>query len=401
MIAPRQFQTPAPLLERRRVRPGQHLKEPAWDHVAEVRRVASPQDAGLGRRGPILQDHREGGRLGGTNQPAIDLALILPQIHRRRRREERLNVDDRLIRHLARGSRPIEHAADRLGVGVGQSFGRGHAVAPGAFQGLLPTVDHLPEQRAVTLRDLLRAFRRLGEGAGHQRIERFWREIAQCPAHLLRPVREGLTRQASERVPRPKNRIISLPGAGQGVAPAADRRGDQVRLGEDLIERLLGVLLQLELGQEVLRHPLAHAARGGGPRLGHLLMQGGLSFAQAHLERTLRIRSILVGDRGDEPLGAVAEDAVESVVIGRGDRVVFMIVAAGARDRQPERAARDHVNPIVDDVVRHPEEPPTEGQEPHRGQIGRVVGRLVGRDLQEQEPVVRHVLVERATTQSR
>ena len=47
---------------------------------------------------------------------------------------------------------------------------------------------------------------------------------------------------------------------------------------------------------------------------------------------------------------AAEEDAGESVVVRRGDRVELVIVAAGARQRQAQKRAADHVDLIVRDV---------------------------------------------------
>ena len=48
-----------------------------------------------------------------------------------------------------------------------------------------------------------------------------------------------------------------------------------------------------------------------------------------------------------------------------------MIMAARARDRQPEEATSDHVDPVVDDVVGISHEMHPDGQEPHRAQRAR------------------------------
>ena len=71
-----------------------------------------------------------------------------------------------------------------------------------------------------------------------------------------------------------------------------------------------------------------------------------------------------------------------------------MIVAAGATHRQGEHAARHHVDAVVDDVRRDPQKSPAKGEKPHRREIARIARRLVRRDLQDEEPVVRQVLVE-------
>ena len=52
------------------------------------------------------------------------------------------------------------------------------------------------------------------------------------------------------------------------------------------------------------------------------------------------------------------EHAVQRVVVGRGDRIELVIVAAGARDREPHHAAGHDVDAVVDDVVLVVEKPP-------------------------------------------
>ena len=74
-----------------------------------------------------------------------------------------------------------------------------------------------------------------------------------------------------------------------------------------------------------------------------------------------------------------------------------MVVAAGARHRQPLGAAHDDVDTVVDDVGRAVEEAAAERQEAERGEVAvvlRVFDDLVGRELQAEELVVRQVVVE-------
>jgi hypothetical protein len=51
-----------------------------------------------------------------------------------------------------------------------------------------------------------------------------------------------------------------------------------------------------------------------------------------------------------------------------------VIVAAGAGDREAERATRDDVNAVVDDVMRDTEKAPSKREKAHRGEIGRFGG---------------------------
>ena len=43
----------------------------------------------------------------------------------------------------------------------------------------------------------------------------------------------------------------------------------------------------------------------------------------------------------------IQEDAGQRVVVGGGNRIVLVIVAAGARYRQSQKTARDHVDTVV------------------------------------------------------
>ena len=93
---------------------------------------------------------------------------------------------------------------------------------------------------------------------------------------------------------------------------------------------------------------------------------------------------------------AVGEETVERVIIGRGDGIELVVVAAGALNGEPHESAGGHVDPVVDDVRLIVEEPATQGQEPHGGQglaIG-LSGHLVSGQLLDNEPVVRQVAVE-------
>ena len=75
-----------------------------------------------------------------------------------------------------------------------------------------------------------------------------------------------------------------------------------------------------------------------------------------------------------------------------------MIVAAGAGHGHALGAAHHDVDAVVDDVGDAVEEAAAEGQEAEGGEVAiilRVLGDLVGRDLEPQELVVRQILVER------
>ena len=90
------------------------------------------------------------------------------------------------------------------------------------------------------------------------------------------------------------------------------------------------------------------------------------------------------------------ENAVERVVVLDRDRINFVIVAARALHGETHGAARDHVDPVVNDIVRHPEEAPADGEESHGGEVRGIRGHeLVRGDLQLQKAIVSQVLIER------
>ncbi|MEZ5948563.1 MAG: hypothetical protein R3C12_04930 [Planctomycetaceae bacterium] len=60
-----------------------------------------------------------------------------------------------------------------------------------------------------------------------------------------------------------------------------------------------------------------------------------------------------------------------------------MIMAAGAPDGQPHCSARNDIDTIIDDIVRHAQEAATDGEKSHRRQLCRIFRRnLIGCQLQ-------------------
>ncbi len=99
------------------------------------------------------------------------------------------------------------------------------------------------------------------------------------------------------------------------------------------------------------------------------------------------------------------EDAFQGVVIGRGNRVVLVVVATGTRDGKPQEPAGEGIDPVgilVEllgvSVVDRPASKEAQGRQPlgALGPLDQVAG-----DLLDHEPVVRQVAVEAPTTQSR
>ena len=59
-------------------------------------------------------------------------------------------------------------------------------------------------------------------------------------------------------------------------------------------------------------------------------------------------------------IDAALEDAGEGVIVLCADRVVFVIMASGALDRQSHQAAKSRVDAIIDDVVLYGEKSASE-----------------------------------------
>ena len=75
-----------------------------------------------------------------------------------------------------------------------------------------------------------------------------------------------------------------------------------------------------------------------------------------------------------------------------------MVVTTGAGDRQAHQSAADDVDPIIDHVVDIAHEPASQSEKPQcrQGLCTVLRGETVGRDLLDQESVVRQVLIEGA-----
>ena len=88
---------------------------------------------------------------------------------------------------------------------------------------------------------------------------------------------------------------------------------------------------------------------------------------------------------------------MERVIVVGWNRVVLVVVAAGAGDRQSQQTAANDVDAVVDDLVLVQQEPPPDGQKAHGGQRTPIAaGReLIGRELVEDELVVTEIGIQR------
>ncbi len=365
-----QFEAAAALVERLAVVvAGEDLEEPAGDGVAEASRAAADEHARVRFGGAIGED--EGGGGAEFEQAAVDVALQFPQFLGDRGGEERLGVDDAGVGDAGGGVGVIEEGAE---------FG-------GALEGGF--LEGLEEGQAVEAGDFADGGGGGGEGLGDERVEGWVAaEVVERGGGLVGEGARVEVGEGREGVPGAEDGVGGVSVGEQEVAPAADRGGDQVVVAEDLVEALLGVLVEFQLGGEVIRDACLESGVGFGAAFGVGLAEGGAAFGQFR---------VVEGGEGDQlDIGGV-EDAVEGVVILDGDGVVFVVVAAGALDGEAEGAAGDDVDAVVDDVMGDPEEAAAAGDEAHGGEVGGIRGcDLVGGDLEEEELVVGEVLVEGA-----
>ena len=150
---------------------------------------------------------------------------------------------------------------------------------------------------------------------------------------------------------------------------------------------------------KILGHP--HACVGNNPftRLQHKILQclealvhlliKGAPFVgvRRRLKRGLQCR-----------LHGTAKDAVERIVVGHGNRIVFMFVAAGAGNGEPHQAACGHVDAVIKDVMDVAGKPRAQREEAQGRERGLVILQiqLIGGELLDDEPVKWLILVERA-----
>ena len=167
--------------------------------------------------------------------------------------------------------------------------------------------------------------------------------------------------QRNERVPRREDRVWRGLGLVQKIAPAPDGEWNEILVGEELIEAFLRVVVQLKLGGEIVANSRTEARVGLVAALGNLV---------GKLPPLVRKFLVLRGCQRNESVIRPVKDSVERVVVPRRNGIVFVIVATGACHRQSHRAARHHVDAIINDVMRDTEKTPSASDETHRREIG-------------------------------
>ena len=233
----------------------------------------------------------------------------------------------------------------------------------------------------------------------NERVHRVRRPLRddhrQFGGHPRIPGREQPYERAEYGMPSPR---LRADGRLEVVGQRRHRRLLELPLVDEAADRLLPRDLHLVVAGEIVGRPAAEIGL-------RLVAEPGAVVRQ--IGELLRPDLLVLGDKaggrrsaGDPRqllrLLAAREDAVEPVVVGGRDRVVLVVVAPGAGDRQPEEAAAHDVDPVGDLLVGFVDEPGPDGEEPERREVG-VVGRSgmgVGGDLQPQEAIERHVVVE-------
>ncbi len=285
----------------------------------------------------------------------MDRVLELPEGVDRLGVEEGLDVHDAALGHLAGGTGAVQ---DRIQHGI---------------------VSRLLEDGGVTRDDFREVPRRRREGGRDPRMSPGDGEL-----------RVVLRLRVAPGVPVAEDGVVPLARVAQIVAPGVDEGGQQVGLLEDLVEAVGRILVQFSLGLEIIGETLADA----GGSLGAEFREGFLVVLEA---LRVRLPKALVATlaEGHEPLDAAVEDAMEAVIVRRGDGIVLVVVAPRAADGEAEHAARDDVDAVVDDLVFHPEEAAPDREKAHRGLVaGPFSLDLVGGELEHQKAVVGQVVVQ-------
>ena len=255
------------------------------------------------------------------------------------------------------------------------------------------------DARGVDVRDHLRA-------AG-QEVELAWRRggvgkpvAVPEPGVVVRPgqvptERVGGVAPASVFGPMLSERCPAL-GEGGPVPVAQQRPG---------VERVVGVLGRVVEGETGLPEPAGKVVQGATPGVGQLR----LDRRAEPLQRGALGLGTLGRIDGNQGGAATGQDAVEGVKVALADGVELVVVAAGAGDRQAEEAFGEDVDLVVGEGRLFVEGVGRGEAVRHHPVMGGAEGRFVDvqlpvdsrdreqvpRDVLANEPIVRHVVVER------
>ena len=212
------------------------------------------------------------------------------------------------------------------------------------------------EQLAIALGDFLHCF-----GSGFERSGDGW-GTASRQSDLRRLFGKLVIWQLCVNVPQRPNRVgrLRARGLGEVILPATHGSGDELALLEILVAVLAACSgrsagdygVHLVCGEQVVGGAFAEH--------GDLLVEL-LDAVFLHLVLALLLLGKIGGVRRTIRLDAQqwffrrllagGEDAVETVILRRRDGVVFVVVAARTLRGQAHRAARHHVDAVVNDVV--------------------------------------------------
>ncbi len=243
------------------------------------------------------------------------------------------------------------------------------------------------------------------EHRGHKRVEcsrigphRPGRPLCDHGARLGREVGLG---QLHQVVPWAKHRIACRRALLEEAAPACHNMGPQIlgRQREEEDRRFQRVGLGQRGSHQVIASALAGCFQQHRVLAVEQLPQLGAFGRRLLLE--LGASGHGFGPPGERQLQrgfAAGENTIKRIIVGRGDRVVLVIVAAGAGHRQTQEAAGHGVDPVIDLVVNVAVKHPAEGQKPHGRQPPGLVlwGHDVGGELLVDEPIKRRIIVERS-----
>ena len=327
-------------------------------------------------------------------QPRFDGRTCLPERLPRVEIPEVVGLHQRLVRNHARRPLAREGLTNLLLGHVGEAGRCRQSVTPRGRDSLGPAGVARRQQRRVAGRDVRHRHRRVGERGGDERVDRL-RAGPQAGGDLRRAARKFAIGERGIANPRQEHRVgdpLRMPE--EHLEPTDDPGQDVVLFGE-LDKLLFGIRCEIALRQQVVGKPLPQASVGLAALLRHQGVVVALAIRQALCEILLDGRRAGPPGEGHEPIDAVLENAVQRVVVTGRDRVVLVVVTAGAGHGETEHAPGDHVDTVVDDVGSVAEKPPAEREKSHRCEVFRLVGGgLVGGQLQPQETIVRHVLIE-------
>src|SRR5690606_28777869 len=221
---------------------------------------------------------------------------------------------------------------------IRETLGRRRFLRPCAS----PLLIHLCEEPCVDLSDVLdrarrRDAQRIEDGLMDLRLSSF-RGLSPRRDALRRLLAEALGWNLSKRVPRAEDRMVRSRGAFEVTSPTPERaRLDVVLSHRDARLPLVGVA---DRRQEIAPDLPAQLREQLLVLRGHEILVSLLPPCELLLEFRVSLRLLgLRDERQIVRLDRVLEDVVERVVVGSRARLVLVVVAAGALDREAHEAA--------------------------------------------------------------